>query len=134
MMQGFAAWLRRQLDRRERTQADFARASGFPTGTVSRWMRGERVPTPPNCDTIADVLGVSLDTVLAVAGHRPDPAPDDPPEVADLIALLRRIKMDPRKNAMIRANLLAILAFDEHEAKTQARAAQSRPSQPPESP
>ena len=95
MAMEFAAWLRRQLARRDWTQADFARAAGLPTGTVSRWVRGERVPTPLHADLIADVLGVDLDIVLAVAGHRPNVDPDDPPEIADLIAMIRKTQMHP---------------------------------------
>ena len=99
MAMEFAAWLRRQLARRDWTQADFARAAGLPTGTVSRWVRGERVPTPLHADLIADVLGVDLDIVLAVAGHRPNVDPDDPPEIADLIAMIRKTQMHPDRVA-----------------------------------
>lgn len=121
----FPAWFRRQLDRREWNMSDFARRADISPSVVARWASGERVPSPASCDLISDVFGVNLDTVLLVAGHRPDPAPDDPPEVADLVALLRRIRMDRRKEAMIRANLLAILAFDEHEAGGQSSAPSS---------
>lgn len=64
-------WLKGQLRRREWTQADLARRMAVSTGTISRWARGERIPTPESCDRLADVLGVDLDTVLGVAGHRP---------------------------------------------------------------
>lgn len=118
MERSFAEWMNRELLRRDWNQSDLVRRTGLSSSTLSRFATGKRIPSPKQADLIADVLGVDLDTVLAVAGHRPNPDPDDPPEVADLIALLRRIRMDRRKEAMIRANLLAILAWDDREAET----------------
>ena len=57
------------------------------------------MPTPLHADLIADVLGVDLDIVLAVAGHRPNVDPDDPPEIADLIAMIRKTQMHPDRVA-----------------------------------
>ena len=118
MAMEFAAWLRRQLARRDWTQADFARAAGLPTGTVSRWVRGERVPTPLHADLIADVLGVDLDIVLAVAGHRPNVDPDDPPEIADLIAMIRKTQMHPDRVAGLRSMLDGWQSRDRREAQS----------------
>lgn len=88
----FPGWLRRQLDRREWTQADFARRLDLSPAVVSRWITGRRIPDPRYCDLIADALGVDLDLVLFHAGHRPltDPPPPDDPR-ADLHGLVDRI-------------------------------------------
>lgn len=62
------------------------------TGTISRWVRGDRVPTPESCDLLADVLGVDLDGILALAGHRPLDTmyrPDDPRN--DIISQLPKL-------------------------------------------
>jgi transcriptional regulator with XRE-family HTH domain len=77
----FATWLRRQLNRNEWTQADFARRMDVSTGRISEWTTGKRVPNPKSCELIADVLGADIDLVLRVAGHRPNVEsidPDDP--------------------------------------------------------
>lgn len=71
MSESFSAWLQRQLDRREWSQADFARRAKVSTGLVSNWLAGERRPNPSSCDRIADVFLVDVDEVLAIAGHRP---------------------------------------------------------------
>lgn len=84
-----AAWIRRQLVRREWSQADFARRLGVATGQVSEWSTGKRVPSPESCIRIADVFNADPNDVLTLAGHRPpDPAPDDGPR-AELVALVR---------------------------------------------
>jgi transcriptional regulator with XRE-family HTH domain len=48
----FAAWVRRELRRREWTDSDFARRLNLSTGTVSRWLSGDRHPNPRSCDLI----------------------------------------------------------------------------------
>jgi transcriptional regulator with XRE-family HTH domain len=92
----FADWFRRQLKRRGWKQADFVRASGVPSSTVSAWYRGVRVPDPPLCETIAECFDLPLDDVLVVAGHRIQTSeipPDDPR--SEMIWLIEQ--MDEKK-------------------------------------
>ena len=80
--------------------AELARRLQVPSGTISRWMTGERQPSSRSCDLLADVLGVDLDLVLTLAGHRPGPemdAPDD--QRAAIVALLERINLTPDRAA-----------------------------------
>lgn len=129
MQETFAAWLTRQLARREMTPAEFGKKIGVPTSTVTRWINEGRRPTTRNSDLIADALGVDLDTVLALVGHRPNADPDDPPELADLFAYIRRLRPDGRKVAMIRALVTSIEAVDRAEVAGQPRpGSSSRPS------
>lgn len=111
--QSFAKWLRQQLARREWKQADFARRSGFNTGRVSYWMTGKDVPSPESCDRIADILGVDVDTVLTLAGHRPhidEPAPDD--QAAMLCAKVHRINLTEDRIALLNSMLDGMREFD----------------------
>lgn len=89
----FAAWLERQLARREWTLADFARRLGIAPSIPSRWLsvRGRR-PSPASCDLIADAFGMDVDEVLTLAGHRPRQAKlvDDDPRRAELATKLAR--------------------------------------------
>lgn len=114
----FPAWFRDQLKRREWTYADFARKSGVGPSMVSFWARGERVPSPQSCDIIADVLLVDVDEVLSLAGHRPPIASDDPPEIADLFAMIRKTEMHPDRIAGLRSMLNAWQAWDNREAQS----------------
>jgi transcriptional regulator with XRE-family HTH domain len=110
----FAEWFRKQLDRRGWSQADFARAAGLAHATVSTWYRGVRVPDPESCDRIADALHIDVETVLRMAGHLPPEPADDPPEVAELIAMLRRVHWNADRMAGLRAIVRGYLEMDRH--------------------
>ncbi len=114
----FVRWLRGQLRRRGWNAAELARRLHVPSGTISRWMTGERQPSSRSCDLLADVLGVDLDLVLTLAGHRPgpeDPAPDD--QRADIIALLERINLTPDRAAGLLGTLTSWLELDHEERR-----------------
>lgn len=79
--QKFATWFQSQLRRREWTPADFALRADMNPQTVSKWIRGDRVPSPASCDLIADALAVDFNVVMYKAGHSPmqqQARPDDP--------------------------------------------------------
>jgi transcriptional regulator with XRE-family HTH domain len=114
----FVEWLRRQLQRRGWKAAELARRLHMPSGTISRWMTGERQPSSRSCDLLADVLGVDLDLVLTLAGHRPGPedlAPDD--QRATIIALLERINLTPDRAAGLQGTLTSWLELDREERR-----------------
>src|SRR4026209_2570890 len=92
----FVEWLRGQLRRRGWNAAELARRLKVPSGTISRWMTGERQPSSHSCDLLAAVLAVAPHLVLTLAGHRPEleiSGPDD--QRAAIIALLERINLTP---------------------------------------
>jgi transcriptional regulator with XRE-family HTH domain len=102
----FSAWFRRQLDRREWNQREFARRAHVASSTVSNWYRGERVPDPAKCEVIAEAFGIDLDTVLAQAGHRPDVEPLDANDPRELLAQrVRRIHLREDDLAIMNRNL-----------------------------
>lgn len=106
----FGRWLLHQIERREWKAADFARRLDVRPGVVSHWIRGERLPSTDSCQRIADVLNVDPDWVLTLAGHRPNVeelAPDDPR--TDLIAMVRRVRWDAEREAIVRGVLDAML-------------------------
>jgi len=116
----FHGWLSHQLVRRDWTQADFARKLGTTNGVVSRWARGDRVPSPESIDRIADVLGVGVDYVLALAGHRPALFDIDPnsPE-AQLLPLIRQIDWASRPGRLeeMQAELRFMIETDRRQRK-----------------
>lgn len=114
----FPRWLKRQLDRREWTQAELARRLGTGSGVVSHWVRGQRVPDPSSVDKLADILGVDRDLVLALAGHRPADTeldPDDP--AAAICALVRQIEWNDERAETITATLERFRKFDRQRAE-----------------
>lgn len=86
----FKQWAREEMARRGWRQADFARAAGIDVSMVSRWMQGRR-PDPASLERVAIALGVDLDLLLTLAGHRPAGPRDDDPRVAALVAKVRQI-------------------------------------------
>lgn len=91
----FSEWFKRELLRREWSQADFAKRSKLAPSTVSAWATGDRTPDPESCDLIADVMLVDRDRVLALAGHRSLDRPLAPDDLRiDVIAAIRLLDPD----------------------------------------
>lgn len=112
----FGQWLASRMQAREWNNSDLARRLGTAPSVVSRWVRGDRVPDPASCDRIADVLGVDVDLVLTLAGHRPavEPlAPDD--ERRELLGYLKRLQLTPDRVTALRGVLRGWLEADLRE-------------------
>lgn len=115
----FPEWLKRQLLRREWTQADLARRLETSPGIVSHWIRGERVPSPESCERLAEAFARDVDEVLTRAGHRPEIEPLQPDDSKqEFRAMISRLEMTPDKEVALRGLLRAWL-----EADAQARQA-----------
>ncbi len=65
----FAAWLDTTLRNRGLSQAELARQVGVADAQVSRWRRGQVVPTVRYLQQIADVMGVQRVTLDRLAGY-----------------------------------------------------------------
>ncbi len=100
----FPEWLREEMRRREWRQADFARTAGLDVSMVSRWLHGRR-PDPASLERIAAALGVDLDVLLTVAGHRRHSPRDDDPRVASLIAKVRQVQWTAERFLIVDALL-----------------------------
>jgi len=109
--ESFADWFSGQLKRRGWSAADFHRRADVPRPTVYTWVKGTRLPDPASVDVIADVFGLNVDDVLAIAGHRPhvDPIPPDDPR-RELVAIAERL--DRRKVDMA---IRVLRALDESQ-------------------
>jgi transcriptional regulator with XRE-family HTH domain len=100
----FQEWMQEEMSRREWRQADFARAAGVDVSMVSRWLRGRR-PDPASLERVAAALGVDLDALLTLAGHRPRSPRDDDPRVATLIAKVRQVQWTAERFLIVDALL-----------------------------
>jgi transcriptional regulator with XRE-family HTH domain len=100
----YSAWMRGEMQRRQWRQTDFARAAGINVSMVSRWLRGRR-PDPTSLEKVAAALGIDLDALLTLAGHRPPAARDDDPRVASLVAKVRQIRWTPERFLIVDALL-----------------------------
>jgi transcriptional regulator with XRE-family HTH domain len=100
----FREWMQEEMRRREWRQADFARTTGVDVSMVSRWMHGRR-PDPSSLERVASALGVDLDALLTLAGHRPRSPRDDDPRVAALVAKIRQVTWTPERFLIVDALL-----------------------------
>ena len=100
----FREWMLAEMRRREWRQADFARATDVDVSMISRWLRGRR-PDTASLERVAVALGVDLDTLLTLAGHRLPSPRDDDPLVATLAAKLRQVNWTTERFLIIDALL-----------------------------
>lgn len=91
----FAHWLSATMQSRGLTQAELARAVGVADTQVSRWRRGQVVPTVHYLQKLAESLGVPRSGLDVLAGYpvetEPSPElPEDPTRAAELAAYQTR--------------------------------------------
>lgn len=61
----FAPWLRRQLQRRGWNAAELSRRTGLASGTISRWLNGQRTPRDgEHIHLLAQALALHQDEIL----------------------------------------------------------------------
>src|SRR5579884_1725845 len=65
----FGSWLAASMQQRGFSPAAFARTLGVADAQVSRWRRGQVVPSVQSLQRIADVLGVPRASLDALAGY-----------------------------------------------------------------
>jgi transcriptional regulator with XRE-family HTH domain len=87
----FTLWLNNTMESRRFSQAELARAVGVGDAQVSRWRRGQVVPTVRSLQRIADTFGVPRVMLDSLAGY-PTSEPEE--EVAgDAGDLARRAEI-----------------------------------------
>ena len=59
------------MSRRRRLPSQLATDVGVSHPTVGRWLSGEDVPSTTSCRKLAQYSGVSVEEILAAAGHLP---------------------------------------------------------------
>jgi transcriptional regulator with XRE-family HTH domain len=93
----FAGWLSTSMSSRGLSQAQLARAVGVADTQVSRWRRGQVLPTVQYLQRIADTFGVQRTTLDRLVGfpvaEAAMPAADSDADVeAELQVLLARLR------------------------------------------
>jgi transcriptional regulator with XRE-family HTH domain len=87
----FAHWLNVTMQSRGLSQAELARAVGVADTQVSRWRRGQVVPTLRYLQQIADTFDVPRTTLDRLAGYPVAEAPHRPPRVFEDAAELAEL-------------------------------------------
>ncbi len=111
----FGQWLKGELARREWRPRDLARRMEASEGTISHWANDIRFPNPAAVRRIAAALGIDVDYLLTVAGHRPPNSALDPTSAeAQLLPLIRSIHWSRHgpELALLRRHLEFIAGMD----------------------
>jgi transcriptional regulator with XRE-family HTH domain len=87
----FTLWLNNTMESRRFSQAELARAVGVGDAQVSRWRRGQVVPTVRSLQRIADTFGVPRVMLDSLAGY-PTGEPEEEAE-GDAGDLARRAEI-----------------------------------------
>lgn len=119
-------------------QAAVAREIGVGQSMVSRWRRGESVPSSANCKRLARLFGESEQVVLALAGHLSEanaPAPersltDLVAELAERIRELEATTASPAALARQGSERSTPVAFRQHQPAGSMERARPDPSSP----
>ena len=116
----FAGWLEASMRSRGLTQAQLARSVGVADTQVSRWRRGQVVPTLQYLQRLADTFGVERATLdqlvgLPVAqaqrGSQPARDPETEAELQAYQARLRQVMQERLPRTMWRAYVEACVAL-----------------------
>jgi len=89
--QRFARYLVAQMEDARMSQTALAERMGVTQPMISAWARGEKRPSPANCDRLAEALALDVDEVLTQAGYRPRLGTDDEPELKNILEMLRKV-------------------------------------------
>jgi transcriptional regulator with XRE-family HTH domain len=127
----FGSWLEASMRSRGLTQAQLARSVGVADTQVSRWRRGQVVPTVQYLQRLADAFGVqriALDQLVGLPvaqARQSDTAGGDPEVEAELQAhqaRLRHVMQSRLPRSMWRAYIEACVALADGLGASAARA------------
>jgi transcriptional regulator with XRE-family HTH domain len=115
----FAGWLANTMQSRGLTQAQLARSVGVADTQVSRWRRGQVVPTVQYLQRLADTFGVERSTLEGLVGYPVGEAgaagagtePETEAELQALQARLREAMQTRLPRSMWRAYVDACIAL-----------------------
>jgi transcriptional regulator with XRE-family HTH domain len=112
----FAGWLEASMRSRGLTQAQLARSVGVADTQVSRWRRGQVVPTLQYLQRLADTFGVERVTLdelvgLPIAQTRSTTDPEQEAELQTYQARFRDVLETKLPRAMWRSYLEACVAL-----------------------
>lgn len=99
LMTTFADWLTQELNQRDMSPADLARAMRKDQGIISRLLRGERNPNPETLTAIARALRLPPETVFRAAGLLP-PVSEVDELKADIIDLTAQMSREEQREVL----------------------------------
>lgn len=110
-------WLQREMSYRGMTQEDLADQLNINRTNVSRWWKGEKLPSQNTLERFSTVFGVDMDFLLEITGYRP-PQVELGDDVEALISMLRSLRFDydPDRHGILRGIIEAYRNADRRRA------------------
>jgi transcriptional regulator with XRE-family HTH domain len=106
----FSVWLQTELDKRQWSQAELARAAGLSRAVINKLLNGKTFPQPTTLSSVAHAFKMPVETIYRAASLLPEITAADS-FFAETTYLLQLIK-NPQRRATV-LNLLKALVDEE---------------------
>ena len=114
--QDFIEWLQSEMDKRDWTQSDLARASGLSRAVINKLLNRKTHPNPHTLQAIARAFKMPIESVYRIAGLLPKETENET-FAAEIAHKLKLIQSPQRKKTALR--LLKAL-IDEEELENRS--------------
>jgi transcriptional regulator with XRE-family HTH domain len=109
----FSKWLQAELDKRQWSQAELARASGLSRAVINKLLNAKTFPAPVTLEGLARALKIPVETAYRAAGILPEIPPTEA-FIAEATHLLQLVK-NPQRRATALRLLKALVDEEENE-------------------
>lgn len=119
----FSEWLQSEMDKRDWSQSDCARAADLNRAVINKLLNGKCKPQPSTLVAIARAFKIPVETAYRAAGLLP-PSPDRDDTIEQLTYIFNSIQSAQRRStAMIL--LKALVTEEENEQRSDFKGKQS---------
>jgi transcriptional regulator with XRE-family HTH domain len=119
----FSEWLQSEIDKRDWSQSDCARAADLNRAVINKLLNGKCKPQPSTLVAIARAFKIPVETAYRAAGLLP-PSPDRDDTIEQLTYIFNSIQSAQRRStAMIL--LKALVTEEENEQRSDFKGKQS---------
>lgn len=112
----FSEWLQAEVDKRNWSQSDLARAADLNRAVINKLLNGKSHPQPATLEAISRALKIPVEIAYRAAGLLPT-TPDNDDTLEEAIHILKSIQSSQRKVTAI-ALLKALINEEESEQRS----------------
>jgi transcriptional regulator with XRE-family HTH domain len=112
----FSAWLQDEMDKRDWSQSDCARAADLNRAVINKLLNGKCKPQPSTLTALARAFKIPVETVYRAAGLLP-PSADHDDTIEQLTYIFNSIQSPQRRSTAIML-LKALVTEEENERRS----------------
>ncbi len=112
----FSEWLQAEMDKRDWSQSDCARAADLNRAVINKLLNGKCKPQPSTLTAIARAFKVPVESAYRAAGLLP-PSPDHDDTIEQLTYIFNSIQSPQRRSTAIML-LKALVTEEENERRS----------------